>query len=64
MIALLVVHLVAACGAPWLVRRLGTRAFWLLALPPAATFAWALAKSGEVHDGVDVVLVVDLLAVS
>lgn len=53
MIALLVVHLVAACGAPWLVRRLGTRAFWLLALPPAATFAWALAKSGEVHDGVN-----------
>lgn len=51
MIALLVLHGVLACAAPWLVRRLGTRAFWVLAAPPSATFVWALAQTGAVRDG-------------
>ncbi|YAL82781.1 Na+/H+ antiporter subunit A [Dermacoccaceae bacterium W4C1] len=51
MIVLLLTHLVAACAAPVLVRRLGTRAFWLLALPPAALFVWALTQTSAVHEG-------------
>ncbi|WP_371775640.1 Na+/H+ antiporter subunit A [Streptomyces sp. NBC_01438] len=44
MTALIVCHFVlAACAHP-LVRRLGTRAFVVLALPPAATTCWALAQ--------------------
>ena len=42
--ALLGVHLVAALLAPSLVRRLGTRAFWGLALAPAATAVWAVTR--------------------
>lgn len=44
MTALIVCHFVlAACAHP-LFRRLGTRAFVVLALPPAATTCWALAQ--------------------
>ncbi|MEV0785999.1 Na+/H+ antiporter subunit A [Streptomyces sp. NPDC050423] len=44
MTALIVCHFVlAACARP-LVRRLGRRAFVVLALPPAATTCWALAQ--------------------
>lgn len=44
MTALIVCHFVlAACAHP-LVRRLGRRAFVVLALPPAATTCWALAQ--------------------
>ena len=46
MVALLVVHAVAALIAPLVVGRLGARAFWLLSLPPAITFVWALAQTG------------------
>lgn len=42
---LLVAHLVLAVAAPPIVRRLGRRAFWLFALPPAATFAYAVANT-------------------
>lgn len=44
MTALIVCHFVlAACASP-LVRRLGRRAFLVLALPPAATTGWAFAQ--------------------
>ncbi|WP_188193186.1 hydrogen gas-evolving membrane-bound hydrogenase subunit E [Nonomuraea sp. SYSU D8015] len=38
--SLLVLHAVAAVCAPWLARRMGRRSFVLLALPPAAGFAY------------------------
>ena len=44
LIAFLLVHLAAACVAPALVRRIGAKAFYLLALAPAATAAWALTR--------------------
>ena len=53
LIAFLLLHLFAACAAPSLVRRIGARAFYLLALAPAATAVWAATKmpgdAGEVH---------------
>ncbi|MGW1977233.1 Na+/H+ antiporter subunit A [Streptomyces sp. NPDC001889] len=51
MAALILCHfLLAACAGP-LVARLGTRAFLVLALPPAATVAWAAAHWGEAVAG-------------
>ena len=52
MLALVLAHFVAAVGAPVLLRRVGRRAFLLLALVPAAAFGWALAQTGSVADGV------------
>ena len=43
-VALLVLHLAAALAAPTLVRRLGTRAFLLLAAVPAAAAGWAATR--------------------
>ncbi len=43
MLALLALHLVAAVVAPLLVRWMGKRAFYVLAVPSAATVAWALS---------------------
>ena len=51
MIALIVAHLVLAIAAPLLVTRLGARAFWLLAIPPALTAAWATAQYGTIAAG-------------
>ncbi|MBU2670937.1 Na+/H+ antiporter subunit A [Actinoplanes bogorensis] len=42
MLAVLVLHAVAALLAPFLVRGLGNRALYLLALVPGGTFVWAL----------------------
>lgn len=54
MTALIVCHFVlAACAHP-LVRRLGTRAFVVLALPPAATTCWALAQWDTAASGASV----------
>ena len=50
MLALLLAHLGAAVAAPALVRRLGRRAFGLLALVPAAAAIWALTWTGRVAD--------------
>ncbi|MFI1016887.1 Na+/H+ antiporter subunit A [Streptomyces sp. NPDC020965] len=51
MAALILCHfLLAACASP-LVRRLGTRAFVVLALPPAAALAWACTHWGEAAAG-------------
>ncbi|MEU0300543.1 Na+/H+ antiporter subunit A [Streptomyces sp. NPDC006175] len=51
MIALVLSHFVlAACSAP-LVRRLGRYAFLVLALPPAATTAWAATEWGGTESG-------------
>ncbi|MFJ6657569.1 Na+/H+ antiporter subunit A [Streptomyces sp. NPDC091377] len=51
MAALILVHfLLAACAGP-LVRRLGTRAFVVLAVPPAATLGWAVAQWGTAAAG-------------
>ncbi|MGJ7442709.1 Na+/H+ antiporter subunit A [Aquipuribacter sp. MA13-6] len=43
MIVLVGAHLLAACLAPWLVRRLGRDALALLALVPAAALVWLVA---------------------
>jgi multicomponent Na+:H+ antiporter subunit A len=43
--ALVLAHIGAAAVAPWLVRRLGARAFFLLSVVPAITAVWALAHS-------------------
>ncbi|MFC7586974.1 hypothetical protein ACFQYP_27015 [Nonomuraea antimicrobica] len=40
--SLLILHAVAAACAPWLVARLGRASFALLALPPAAGFAYTI----------------------
>ncbi|MCA0438239.1 MAG: Na+/H+ antiporter subunit A [Austwickia sp.] len=45
MILLVALHVVAACGAPVALRRLGRRAFWLLAIAPAVATGWALANA-------------------
>ncbi|WP_445398466.1 Na+/H+ antiporter subunit A [Streptomyces sp. LE64] len=51
MAALILAHfLLAACAGP-LVRRLGPRAFALLAVPPAAALGWALAQWGTAARG-------------
>lgn len=44
MLTLLIVHFAAYVLAPTLIRGLGRKAFWLLALPSAATAVWALIK--------------------
>ncbi|SDD52330.1 Na+/H+ antiporter subunit A [Auraticoccus monumenti] len=46
---LLLAHVVAAVGAPWLVRLLGRRAFLVLAAAPAATAVWALTQTAAAH---------------
>jgi multicomponent Na+:H+ antiporter subunit A len=51
MLAILVLHALAAVLAPMLVRSLGRRALYLLALVPAAAFAWAAGQTGRVRDG-------------
>src|SRR5215218_3330376 len=51
---LLIAHLAAAVCAPVLVRLLGRQAFLVLALVPGASFAWILARLGEVTGGGDV----------
>ncbi|NNG18307.1 Na+/H+ antiporter subunit A [Naumannella sp. ID2617S] len=43
MLTLLIVHFAVAAVAPALVRVMGRRAFWVLALPSAATAVWAIA---------------------
>jgi multicomponent Na+:H+ antiporter subunit A len=48
MIALIAAHMVAAVAAPALVRALDRRAFGMLALVPAGTFAWALSQTDTV----------------
>jgi multicomponent Na+:H+ antiporter subunit A len=51
MLVLLLAHLVAALVAPSLVRRLGLRAFYLLATVPAAGLGWALTHTTQMRDG-------------
>ncbi len=51
MTALLLAHAIAALLAPVLVRWWGRRAFWVLALPPAAAVLWALASTGAATAG-------------
>ncbi|MEZ0447671.1 Na+/H+ antiporter subunit A [Cellulomonas sp. ICMP 17802] len=51
MLLLLAVHLAAAVVAPLLVRWWGRRAFWVLALAPAAAAAWALSWTTQVQAG-------------
>jgi multicomponent Na+:H+ antiporter subunit A len=75
-LVLVVAHAVAALAAPALVRALDRRAFLVLALVPAASFAWILAQvpgvvAGRVPEqvvpwipalGVDIALRLDALA--
>lgn len=51
MLALLAVVTVAACVAPFLVRKLGRKAFFLLALVPLVPFVWALSLTDEILAG-------------
>jgi len=51
MLALVLAHFVVAAIAPVLLRSVGRRAFLVLALVPAAAFAWAVAQSASVADG-------------
>lgn len=48
MLTLIMAHLAAAVAAPLLVRWLGRRAFWLLALVPAGSLLWALTQARTV----------------
>jgi multicomponent Na+:H+ antiporter subunit A len=48
---LLAVHLVAAVVAPLLVRWVGRKAFWVLALAPASATVWALTQTNAVQAG-------------
>jgi multicomponent Na+:H+ antiporter subunit A len=48
---LLVLHVVAALVAPLIVRAMGRKAMLVLALAPAAVFAWAVLHTGAVSDG-------------
>ncbi|MGY1740379.1 MULTISPECIES: Na+/H+ antiporter subunit A [unclassified Blastococcus] len=54
MLALLLLHLLAALLAPALVRWWGRQAFLALALVPAATFVWVLVQLSAVVDGREV----------
>ncbi|WP_448630928.1 Na+/H+ antiporter subunit A [Cellulomonas soli] len=51
MLTLLAVHLLAALVAPVLVRLMGRRAFWVLALAPASAAVWALTWTSRVQGG-------------
>src|SRR5690606_37812286 len=50
LLVLVLLHLVAGALAPVLVRAWGSRAFLALALPPAATFVWALTVARDTLD--------------
>jgi multicomponent Na+:H+ antiporter subunit A len=49
-LALVLLHFVAAAAAPTLVRAAGRRAFLLLALAPACAVVWAITWTGAVAD--------------
>ena len=51
MLLLLAVHLAAAVVAPVLVRWMGRKAFWVLALAPASAAVWALSWTSAVQAG-------------
>ncbi|AKT51749.1 Na+/H+ antiporter subunit A [Arsenicicoccus sp. oral taxon 190] len=51
MLVLVCLHLLAAVGAPLLVRWWGRRAFWALALPSVATAGYALARTADARGG-------------
>ncbi|MCA0144805.1 Na+/H+ antiporter subunit A [Blastococcus sp. LR1] len=51
MLALLLLHLVAAVLAPVLLRWWGRNALLVLALVPAAAFGWVLSRLGRITDG-------------
>ena len=48
---LLLLHLLAAALAPWLAKVLRTKAFPVLALAPAVSFAWLVSVSSDVRAG-------------
>jgi multicomponent Na+:H+ antiporter subunit A len=51
LLALLLLHLTAGAAAPLLVRRLGSRAFLVLAVVPVVPVVWALTHTGAVRQG-------------
>lgn len=51
MLLLLAVQLAAAVVAPLLVRWMGRKAFWVLALAPASAAVWALSWTSQVQAG-------------
>jgi multicomponent Na+:H+ antiporter subunit A len=50
-IGVLVAHALAALIAPWLVARIGRRAFPVLALVPAGAVVWAATRTSDVASG-------------
>lgn len=58
LLAIVAAHVVAAAAAPVLVRRLGPRAFLVLAVVPLAATLWTLAQTPRVLDGRPVTQVV------
>lgn len=55
MTLLIAVHFLVACVAPLLTRLLRHRAFFVLALPPAAAFVWLLSVAPTVLSGQSIV---------
>jgi hypothetical protein len=51
MLLMLAIYGVAAAAAPWLVGRLGTRAFVVLSVVPAAAFVGILTTRSDARDG-------------
>ena len=51
MLLLLTVQVIAAVAAPVLVRAMGRKAFWVLALAPASAAVWALTWTSAVQQG-------------
>ncbi|MBO3140431.1 Na+/H+ antiporter subunit A [Dermatophilus congolensis] len=45
MVVLLTIHAVAAVLSPFIIDRFRSKGFWILAAPPAMTFAWALTQT-------------------
>lgn len=43
--------MVLGAAAPALVRHIGSRTFYVMAIAPAVTTAWALAQAGAVREG-------------
>ncbi|OFI36779.1 Na+/H+ antiporter subunit A [Arthrobacter sp. SW1] len=51
MITVLAVTFAAAAVAPWIFRKIGRSAFYVLAAVPAASLAWLIAQYGRVYSG-------------
>ncbi|WP_369045502.1 Na+/H+ antiporter subunit A [Sinomonas sp. P10A9] len=51
MLPVLALHFAVAAGAPWIFRRLGRAAFFLLAAVPAGSLVWLVLQHGAAYSG-------------